>query len=124
MAVVHSKFIKHLDGDSLKDYMKWFWKSFTDNSKHVKWCPSPGCEYCVELKDLSVKYVDCKCGKSFCFKCTKEPHRPCSCEIIAKWNLKNTSESENTSWILANTKPCPKCKCPIEKNDGCNHMKC
>jgi hypothetical protein len=27
-------------------------------------------------------------------------------------------------WILANTKPCPDCKRPIEKNMGCMHMTC
>ena len=37
---------------------------------------------------------------------------------------KNSAESENANWILANTKPCPKCKRPIEKNQGCMHMVC
>src|SRR3546814_401309 len=27
-------------------------------------------------------------------------------------------------WISANTKRCPKCTTPIEKNEGCNHMTC
>jgi hypothetical protein len=27
-------------------------------------------------------------------------------------------------WLKANTKPCPNCKSPVEKNDGCNHMTC
>ena len=39
---------------------------------------------------------------------------------------KNSSEGENALWFTANTKICPNAKCgvPIEKNQGCNHMKC
>lgn len=35
-----------------------------------------------------------------------------------QWNIKNSSESENINWILANTKICPACKVSIEKNQG------
>ena len=41
-----------------------------------------------------------------------------------RWILKNSAESENLNWILAHTKQCPKCKRPIEKNQGCMHMTC
>ena len=41
-----------------------------------------------------------------------------------KWLMKNKSESENITWMIANTKNCPKCQRPIEKNQGCNHMTC
>jgi ariadne-1 len=37
---------------------------------------------------------------------------------------KNSSESETTNWVLANAKHCPKCRRPIEKSSGCNHMTC
>ena len=46
------------------------------------------------------------------------------CDTVSKWILKNSAESENTNWILAYTKPCPKCKRPIENNLGCMHMTC
>ncbi|KAF1883075.1 hypothetical protein Lal_00003257 [Lupinus albus] len=56
--------------------------------------------------------------------CIEEAHRPVDCGTVAKWILKNSTESENMNWILANSKPCPKCKRPIEKNQGCMHMTC
>ena len=38
--------------------------------------------------------------------------------------MKSSSESGNLKWIYLNTKMCPKCRKPIEKNQGCNHMRC
>lgn len=46
------------------------------------------------------------------------------CATVHRWVLKNSAESENLNWILAHTKQCPKCKRPIEKNQGCMHMTC
>ncbi|CAI7735601.1 unnamed protein product [Closterium sp. NIES-53] len=57
-------------------------------------------------------------------QCLEEAHRPVDCETVGKWILKNSAESENMNWILANSKSCPKCKRPIEKNQGCMHMTC
>lgn len=54
----------------------------------------------------------------------EDAHHPVDCDTVAKWMLKNRMESENVSWVLANSKPCPKCKVPIEKNGGCMHMTC
>ncbi|GFP95785.1 probable E3 ubiquitin-protein ligase ari8 [Phtheirospermum japonicum] len=56
--------------------------------------------------------------------CVEEAHRPVDCGTVSKWILKNSAESENMNWILANSKPCPKCKRPIEKNQGCMHITC
>ncbi|KAF5177833.1 E3 ubiquitin-protein ligase dbl4, partial [Thalictrum thalictroides] len=83
------------------------------------------CGHAVEFVLGSGSYdVSCKCTHRFCWNCTEEVHRPVGCDIVAKWILKNTAESENLTWILANSKPCPKCKRPIEKTRGCMHMTC
>jgi ariadne-1 len=113
MVVTHSIFLRVLSSpenkDTLRKYMKWHCKSFTDDNKNVKWCPySHECEYAVErIKDLNnTDVIDCVCGNSFCFKCSNELHRPASCEMYKKWMIKNSSESENINWIIAHTKPC------------------
>ncbi|KAL2936129.1 putative E3 ubiquitin-protein ligase ARI6, partial [Bienertia sinuspersici] len=46
------------------------------------------------------------------------------CDTVTKWVKENESESENTAWMLVNSKCCPKCKRHIEKNQGCMHMTC
>ncbi|GAB2229164.1 hypothetical protein Droror1_Dr00023300 [Drosera rotundifolia] len=106
-------------------YARYFLRSYIEDNRKAKWCPAPGCEYAVEFAAGSGTYdVNCNCSYSFCWNCTEEAHRPVDCSTVAKWILKNTAESENMNWILANSKPCPKCKRPIEKNQGCMHITC
>ncbi|KAK4779398.1 hypothetical protein SAY86_006926 [Trapa natans] len=108
-----------------KKYSQYLLRSYVENNRKTKWCPAPGCEYAVEFAAGSEGYdVSCMCSYNFCWNCTEEAHRPVDCGTVVKWIMKNTAESENMNWILANSKPCPKCKRPIEKNQGCMHMTC
>lgn len=126
LLVPESLFNKYLSDDetSLKNYIHGMHKNFTDHNTDIKWCPSKGCDACVRCDSKSNKEIDCICGSTFCFKCSKEGHRPCQCDMIDAWDKKNQSESENVKWLQANTKQCPKCKKYIEKNQGCDHMTC
>lgn len=100
-------------------------KSFVDYNRSCKWCPKPGCQFAIEYPGGGVIDVTCPCGPyTFCFGCSHEAHLPASCSDVARWNQKNSAESENITWIMANTKKCPKCGVNIEKNQGCNHMTC
>ncbi|KAJ6792963.1 putative E3 ubiquitin-protein ligase ARI8 isoform X1 [Iris pallida] len=106
-------------------YSRYLVRSYIEDNRKTKWCPAPGCEFAVEYAMGSGSYdVSCNCSYSFCWNCTEEAHRPVDCETVARWILKNSAESENMNWILANSKPCPKCKRPIEKNQGCMHITC
>ncbi|KAG9150384.1 hypothetical protein Leryth_014562 [Lithospermum erythrorhizon] len=68
--------------------------------------------------------VECACGLQFCFNCLTEAHSPCSCLMWRLWTKKSQDESETVNWLTANTKYCPKCHKPVEKNGGCNLVTC
>ncbi|CAI5524173.1 unnamed protein product [Closterium sp. Naga37s-1] len=125
-AAVGEKLVLASLPDALRaKYLKYLLRSYVDDNRNAKWCPAPGCEYAVEYLPDSTHYdVICKCSFAFCWNCLEEAHRPVDCETVGKWILKNSAESENMNWILANSKSCPKCKRPIEKNQGCMHMTC
>ncbi|QCD88444.1 probable E3 ubiquitin-protein ligase ARI7 [Vigna unguiculata] len=126
-AAVGQDMISLLKSDEDKQkYARYLLRSYIEDNKKSKWCPAPGCEYAVTFDAGSGGNYDvsCLCSYSFCWNCTEEAHRPVDCGTVAKWILKNSAESENMNWILANSKPCPKCKRPIEKNQGCMHMTC
>lgn len=90
-------------------------------------------------------YTNCRSRRQpkkahrFCFSCGDAVHWPLTCERLEEWKnrisveIGKVDDGEGNSdfnelaqkiWLKANTRPCPKCKIPIEKNDGCNHMVC
>lgn len=92
----------------------------------------------VKIPDDTSRAVDCGNGHYFCWNCLGEAHEPCSCDNWKRWHQKiseikpetltgtevETEAAANCLWLVTNSKPCPNCKSPIQKNEGCNHMKC
>ncbi|XP_069107789.1 uncharacterized protein [Argopecten irradians] len=132
-------------------YLQFDIKAFVDSNPSIKWCPFPGCGRAVRLPELdgnnqtprqlpadTSRAVDCGNKHYFCWDCGGEAHEPCSCENWTKWykkiaevkpeqmdgTEKDTESAANCLWLVTNSKPCPNCKSPIQKNEGCNHMKC
>ena len=119
---IYKKFIK--DKNLLEKLNKAIYKNFINRNEDFKQCPNPHCHYYSKSNMHSAREVKCKCGKTYCFKCSKETHRPCSCEMIEKWNKLNDNSKNDEKWIEANTKECPHCHQKIEKSKGCNYMLC
>jgi len=116
--------------DHLQKFQTYQLRNFVESNTLTRWCPGKGCERiaCAQTasqmeQEDNVAHCD-ECLTSFCLICGEEPHSPCGCKDLAKWNEKCRNESETANWILANTKSCPKCVSRIEKNQGCNHMTC
>lgn len=100
-------------------------ESYIEDNKSVKWCPSiPHCGNAIRVEKDQYCEVECACGLQFCFSCSKEAHSPCSCLMWELWLRKCRDDSETINWIKVNTKNCPKCHKPVEKNGGCNLVYC
>jgi len=102
-------------------------RNFVDSSKNLHMCLGPDCDFVQRFfcRTDEISDVECKeCDYVYCVRCNSPGHRPCPCDVADCWVQKATSEAENMQWILAKTKKCPRCRVPIEKNQGCNHMTC
>ncbi|OAY85661.1 putative E3 ubiquitin-protein ligase ARI7 [Ananas comosus] len=100
-AAILQDMINFLATDEDKEkYARFYFRSYVEDGRKIKWCPAPGCDFAVEYYKGSANYdVSCSCSFSFCWNCTEEAHRPVDCSTVAKWILKNSAESENMNWL-------------------------
>lgn len=111
-------------------YDRFLLEAFVEESPEFRWCPGPGCGRAAELAgrptriSAASRLVRCACHLAWCFDCGGDMHLPVPCKVVQEWNHKNQDSSADATWLVANTKACPKCKNPIEKNGGCMHMTC
>ncbi|XP_010447094.1 PREDICTED: probable E3 ubiquitin-protein ligase ARI1 isoform X2 [Camelina sativa] len=111
--------------DLAKKFDRFLLESYIEDNKMVKWCPStPHCGNAIRAEDDKLCEVECSCGLQFCFSCLCQAHSPCSCLMWELWRKKCRDESETINWITVHTKLCPKCCKPVEKNGGCNLVRC
>ena len=123
--LVHDETFRRLCTEAEYDRLLHFvLRSYVEDNRSMRWCTHPGCQYALHALNHAVLSVSCRAGHKFCFQCQEEWHEPCTCEQLVKWREKNTTESDNAHWIIANTKRCPQCSVRIEKNQGCNHITC
>ncbi|KAH6824571.1 hypothetical protein C2S53_010385 [Perilla frutescens var. hirtella] len=105
-----------LEGNKEK-YYTYLGRSYVERNQKRKWCPSPGCDRAIEIdRDVSESNdMAYDCSFKFCWRCAVESHCPAECKTVSEWMEKSSSEVENTNWILAYTKPCPKCLVAIDQ---------
>ncbi|KAF6115677.1 parkin RBR E3 ubiquitin protein ligase [Phyllostomus discolor] len=104
-------------------------------------CPRPGCGAGL-LPGPEQREVTCGggdglgCGLVFCRDCGEAAHdgecsAPAASAAVAQVYRVDEKAAEQARWeessketIKQTTKPCPRCRVPVEKNGGCMHMKC
>ncbi|EGT37389.1 hypothetical protein CAEBREN_20651 [Caenorhabditis brenneri] len=96
--------------------------SYINSDSSLAWC-NKKCGMAVRRSNCDT--VTCSCGSKFCFLCNSDAHHPATCRQFQLWKEQRSNpDGMALSWILSNTRECPRCFVPIEKNGGCNHMKC
>ncbi|EAR88229.2 IBR domain protein (macronuclear) [Tetrahymena thermophila SB210] len=100
-------------------------------SQKVKICPLQNCQNIFIFPNKLNQQINlrCDCEMQFsCSSCQGQAHLPLDCEQYKQWqNLISSVDLkvlENLRYIMQNTKACPNCKVAVEKNGGCQHMKC
>ena len=101
---------------------------------NCRWCPKRSCSYGVvgNEKDADFPMLTCtQCYTKFCFHCSLKWHPEMTCNQKRKQDEKRESTrnqrhvKKNKKWLKHNRLiKCRRCGQGIQKNDGCNHMKC
>lgn len=113
------------DQNIAKKFENILLESYLEDNDKVKWCPSvPHCGNAISFEANGVCEIKCTCGMEFCFGCLAEAHSPCSCSMWKLWGKKCVDDSETANWVTVNTKHCPKCFKPVNKDGGCNLVQC
>ena len=106
--------------ENVKKYNKF---KLLNSDENYRECPN-ATQSCGTMILGNPKYpnMECpKCGLSFCF-IHSNAHPNITCLEYARRIAREAKEDNIT--IKRYTRPCPKCKVPIQKNGGCNHMTC
>lgn len=114
---------EHLSSDAFEELLE---KSFTSYARlhpsMVKYCPSPDCDY-VYRANAPVKMQTCSsCLVPICTSCHAQ-HEGLSCAEYQDVSSGRQEANERLKKEIG-IKDCPKCKTPLEKTEGCNHMTC
>ena len=123
--------------EDLNWYARFRVQSFVEDNPELAWCETPKCGMALRLvhnkegKELA-GCTGCgqKSAQQVCFSCKEEAHFPATCDEARWWTARNPNGNaskegvEFINFLKHNTKPCPHCKTPTEKNGGCMHMSC
>ncbi len=99
-------------------------RTFVSSNPFLRYCQALGCEFAIKANKLEPLLVVCKCGFESCLQCGEIWHDSIACALLKNWIKSFIEDCESAQWMEKNAKRCPRCAVNIEKNGGCNHMKC
>lgn len=102
-------------------YLQFTVLAIVQKDPNMCWCPNKACGNAILWDRKQHKVVCPACRLEFCFACGGKVHFGFDCkgspnddEMFREWMGTKGSK----------VKPCPACRMPVEKNEGCNHITC
>ena len=105
-----------LDPDLYQKYLRFRNNALLNRNPNLRWCIRPSCEKHM-IGQPGHSYLKCECGMEMCFDCCNEYHPGKSCEEMIDRIYQEYAKKVDIQM-------CPSCKSRVEKETGCNHMKC
>jgi len=124
-AVERKEIKERLTPEMFEKFNRFYTQAQLSLNPNARWCPTPNCDQ-VMFGTKSNPQLKCpKCGHEICFRCNHDWHTG-TCERAARGLVGVAADRAAFAAyaLVANIKPCPSCRAPIEKNEGCNHMTC
>ena len=90
-------------------------------------CPTRDCSYRfmhVEPTGRLANFNCPGCKKTYCINCLAPHSKNLTCSQADRLKHLSPDEQASEAWKFANTRNCPGCFKPIQKNAGCIHMTC
>lgn len=122
------------DEKTQEKFIQYLLDHFVNLAPYMAFCPSPDCGMTLIVNENKLSYkgnlaqmnASCRCGTVICLRCKGLGHEPLSCVMYEEWeeSVSVIYDKLNYLWKKGNTKKCPGCNCDIEKNQGCNYMRC
>ena len=119
--------VKDLCGAEVyENYMRFLMDQQVALADTLTVCPNPPCGKPIDLlaQTLCGTAKCSHCAHEFCTECHEASHAPVTCKEKERWEQLTDPDLMKQRMYGENFKFCPNCKAPVEKNGGCNYMKC
>ena len=117
--------ICHQDNQKLNQYAELAARERLLAMPNARHCPTPDCNNAYEYNEQVTNRECPDCNQNYCANCLLNHQNNVTCEQAIQHNIRDdANEAANQEWRQINTKQCPQCTADIQKNGGCNVMRC
>lgn len=128
-AVLQYADVKRNSSDAdMERYERFATRDALSTMPGFRWCLNPECSagQIHDGDEAGTAILTCEvCDFKRCTLCERAWHQDETCDQYTQRLAAQPGEIDaSEAWVANNSRKCPGCQSPIQKNDGCDHMTC